>query len=281
MQMRNKHRTSTKQSQREQLRNRGYSYVDDNTDIEPPELTPEDYDNAPYEADDLSDYEEGEERQDDIHSSRRYEIQPVWILYEGQIIWSASRFGTKLAEKEYLRRRLQLLLNFLASKFPERTHEELLLSLQGFFVRDNDNNNDSAYWMESLRNIGIVYGKGKIIAVSKFRAGKGESKSRGLIRLQKYLEYLWLEHELAKPEHKSDKPFYWGNCKGWLPEGIKDFCREINSFCRTLDGAKHDDNVHGLGFSQTEFGYQDSTLQRKRLQEWEAWWNSKEKENDI
>ena len=79
----------------------------------------------------------------------------------------------------------------------------MLLSLQGFFVLDNDNGNDSAYWMESLRNIGIVYGKGKVIAVSKFRAGKGESKSRGLIRLQKYLEYLWLEHELAKPEHIS------------------------------------------------------------------------------
>ena len=281
MALRNRQRTSTKHSLQEQIRNRGYSYVDNNTDINEIELTPEDYDDAPYEADDLSDYEEGEELQDDIHISKRSGIQPIWLLYEGQILWATSNFGTRLAEKEYLRRRLQLLLNFLKGQFPDKSYDVLLLSLQGFFVRDNDNDEDAKYWLESLKNVGIIYGEGKILVLKNFRASKGESKSRGLVRLPKYLEYLWLERELMKPENISDKPFSWINCQRWLPDGLKSFCIEINEFCAMLDTQKRDNNTHGLGLKRVEFGYMDSTLQRKRLKEWAQWWNKKEKENDI
>ncbi len=277
MELKQRQRASTKHSLREQIRNRGYSYVDDNTDIDEIELTPEDYDDAPYEADDLSDYEESEERQDDIHVAKRSGVQPIWLLYEGQILWATSNFGTRLAEKEYLRRRLQLLLNFLKGQFPDKSYDELLLSLQGFFVRDNDNEEDSAYWLESLKNVGIIYCEGHILALKNFRAGKGESKSRGLVRLPKYLEYLWLERELMKPENISDKPFSWTNCQHWLLDGLKSFCKEINEFCATLDNLKHDKNTHGLALKQVKFGYMKSTLQRKRLKEWAQWWDKKER----
>ena len=281
MALRSRQRAGAKYVTQGRIPNRGHSYVDDSTDIDEIELTPEDYDDSPCEADDLSDYEEGEKIQDDIHASKRSGVQPIWLLYEGQILWATSNFGTKLAEKEHFRQRIQLLLNFLKGQFSERGYDELLLSLQGFFVRDNYNDDDPKYWLDSLNKAGIIYGEGKILVLKNLRASKGESKTRGFVSLPKYLEYFWLERELKKLGNISDKPFSWKTCQYWLPDGIKSFCREINEFCAALESQKRDEKTHGLGLKLVEFGYMDSTLQRKRLKDWAEWWAEKGKENDA
>lgn len=115
----NRHKTKTtaKTIQKEDITSRGYSYVDDNTLNDDDELTPEDYnDEAPDTADDRSEYDD--ENAEDIHVRRRSSIRSLWVLYEGRIIWAASHYGFNIAEKEYLRSRLQLLLEFLHGEFP-------------------------------------------------------------------------------------------------------------------------------------------------------------------
>ncbi len=126
-------------------------YIDDNTDPEEPELTEEDFIDSPLEAE-----EESEDYSDEYYSSgESFSIQPIWILYEGQILWSASRYGFNLTSKEYFRRRLQILLDFLVRKFPGKSYGDLLLSLQGFFAKDNTDS--KGHWLASLKNSGIIY----------------------------------------------------------------------------------------------------------------------------
>ncbi len=274
-------RTVFKISQKEKIRNMPFSFIDDLTDMDEPELTQDDVIDSPCEADDLSEYEGGYDYESEsgefISDSAIIKIKPLWILYEGQLIWASSRHGFKLAEKEYFRRRLQALLDFLADEFPDKTPGDLLLSLQGFFVRDNDEGSDPTYWLETLRNSGIVYGEDKILPIKNLRAGRGQGKDSESksVKLPDNLEYLWLERELSKPERYSelDEPFSWRNCNSWLPSGIRDFCSKVNELCAGFETDTEDKRAHRLGLKLLKFGYHDSTLQRKRLKGWALWWN--------
>ncbi|MBQ9404081.1 MAG: hypothetical protein IJU15_03775, partial [Synergistaceae bacterium] len=115
-----------KVSQKEKIRNLPFSFIDDLTDMAEPELTRDDVIDSPGEADDLSEYEDEYDYDSDLEAeSEKFissycviKIKPLWILHEGQLIWASSRHGFKLAEKEYFRRRLQTLLDFLADEFP-------------------------------------------------------------------------------------------------------------------------------------------------------------------
>ena len=264
-----------------------YTWLDDNADQEAPEITQDDYENAdiesPVEADEESD-DDYEIENDSDYAGNKFSVKPIWILINGQIIWAASRYGFRLGPKEYLRRRIQLLLNFLAEEFPEKSYEDLLLSLQGFFVRDNDADTESSSWMNSLKTTGILYGednllKDKIIPLSKFRVGQGKGKdtAQQLTRLPDTLEYLWLEHQLLKPERASQlNPLAWKNCKDWLIDGLNEFCRKINDFCFTFNNENDtEENAHGIGLKHIEFGYRESTIQRKRLEQWKKWWSQR------
>ena len=245
-------------------------YVDDSTDMEEVELTEEDYDEAPCEA-----VEESEDDENDDYSitTDAGVIQPIWILYEGQIIWAASHYGFRLSAKEYFRRRVQSILDFLAEEFPSKSYGELLLSLQGFFVKDNDGSKGN--WLESLKSAGILIADdGSVMPLGNLRVekGKGKDSEDRSVSLPENLEYLWLERELSKKEHASDNPLLWKNCKGWILEGINEFCAKINELCGQFVS---NNKEQGIGLKRVEFAYEESTLQRKKLQAWKKWWNRK------
>ena len=250
-----------------------YIYVDDSTDQEEIELTEDDYDEAPCEAD-----EESEDDEDDYSGDTNTEaVQPIWILCEGQILWAASHYGFRLSAKEYFRRRVQSILDFLAGEFPDKSYGELLLSLQGFFVKDNDGSKGN--WLESLKNAGILYTNDRsmgydIMPLGNLRAGKGKGKDSEdrSASLPENLEHLWLERELSKREHVSENPLLWKNCKGWILEGINEFCAEINELCNNFVS---NNDEQGIGLKTMEFAYEEATLQRKKLKAWKEWWNRK------
>ena len=254
-----------------------FVYVNDDTDSEDAELSAEDYDDAPLEADEESeDYDDNGEHSD---SAGTGSIQPVWLLYEGQILWSASRYGFRLSPKEYFRRRLQILLDFLAKEFPGKSYGDLLSALQGFFVKDNSSSKGN--WLDSLKNVGIIYMDGEtrkyeVMPIGNFRAGKGEGRYNEDISrsLPENLERLWLERELSKRIPASGNQLDWKNCKGWLLKELKDFCAKINELCTTFDIEDDEENAHdenGIGLKKTRFDYEASTLQRKKLHVWKKW----------
>ena len=244
------------------------AYIDDSTDTEEVTLTEEDSIDAPLEAD--------EESEDDISGedygvAEAFSIQPVWILHEGQIIWAASRYGYNLAPKEYLRRRLQILLDFLAEKFPGKSYGELLLSLQGFFARDNESSKGG--WLDSLKNSGILYYDGAakkycVMPLGNLRAGKGQGKL-----LPGKLESLWLEREFSKINPSaSTKDF--AKYKDSLVGSFKKFCADLNELYSTFD-SQEEDGGSGIGLRKTEFAYEESTLDRKKFGEWKNLWRTR------
>ena len=259
-------RESHKHANREDYIHRNVSvYMNDDTDPEDAELSAEDYDDAPLEAE-----EESEDYDDDGDRSEAAgigEIQPVWLLHEGQILWAASRYGFRLSPKEYFRRRLQTLLDFMAAKFPGKSYGELLVSLQGFFAKDNDSSKGS--WLESLKNAGIVYmseesGKYEIMPLGNFRAGKGHGKPN---ELPEKLKDFWLQCELSRTGQDSANPHDWGA----ILENFKKFCEEINDLCSRFDAqeeAPEDGKTSGIGLKKIEINYQTSTLERNILNKW-------------
>ena len=244
------------------------AYIDDLTDPEEVILTDEDSTDAPLEADEES---EDESSSEDYGVPESFSIQPIWILHEGQIIWSASRYGFNLAPKEYLRRRLQLLLDFLAERFPDKSCGELLLSLQGFFARDNESSKGG--WLDSLKNSGILYfdegiKKYCVMPLGNLRAGKGEGKL-----LPGKLESLWLDREFSKIK-PSVSPKDFAEYKASLIASFKNFCAELNELCSTFD-SHEEDGASGIGLKQTGFVYKESTLGRKKFGEWGKLWSVK------
>ena len=243
-------------------------YIDDNTDPEEPKLTEEDFIDSPLEAE-----EESEDYSDEYYSSSEsFSIQPIWILYEGQILWSASRYGFNLTSKEYFRRRLQILLDFLVRKFPGKSYGDLLLSLQGFFAKDNTDS--KGHWLASLKNSGIIYfdeltKKYNIISLGNFRAGKGQGKI-----LPEKIESLWLENEFSKINLSGNQGKF-KNYKASLIESFKNFCSELNDLCSLFASDSEDDNEEnkrGIGLKKIEFIYEDSTLDRKKFNSWKKLW---------
>ena len=247
------------------------SYIDDLTDPEEPKLTDKDSLDEPLEAGEKSEDDSG----DDYGVSEPFSVRPLWILYEGQILWSASHYGFNLAPKEYFRRRIQTLLDFLAEKFPGKSYGELLLSLQGFFAKDNESSKGN--WLDSLQNSGILYfderiKKYQLMPLGNFRAGKGQGKL-----LPGKIEYLWLEHEFSKL-NPSLSPKEFDKHKASLIESFKNFCAELNGLCSIFDS--EDDNSEeeksrGIGLKKTEFVYEVSTLDRKKFGQWKKLWSER------
>ncbi|MBQ6971857.1 MAG: hypothetical protein IJP86_05820 [Synergistaceae bacterium] len=245
------------------------NYIDDSTDPEEPEPTAEDSTDAPLEANEESDDDEGGE----YHvGAEAFSIQPIWILYEGQILWAASRYGFNLASKEYFRRRIQLLLDFLVRKFPGKSYGELLLSLQGFFVRDGESS--KGRWLDSLKNSGILFfderaKKYRVIPLSDFRADKGQGKG-----LPGKMEALWLEHEFSKINASvSRKDFE--KYKAGLFAGFKDFCAELNELCSVFDSQEDEgETKQSIGLKKIDFVYDESTLGNK-LTKWKKLWSKR------
>ena len=259
-----------------------YSSVDDNSDVDEILLDNEDFDRSPLEANENSDDDSDEI---DLDYSAGSGIQPIWLLYEGQIIWSASRYGFRMGAKEYFRRRIQVLLDFLKNKFPEKNYEDLLLSLQSFFVKDNtgDENSDTGSWLDSLKNAGIIYSNdGKIMTIGDFRVGKGQGKDRENLKnsLPENLEYILLEHILSENKYYQNNPLAQKNCKFELTEllvkDINAFCDELNELCQSFEGdSDSDEDAKGIGLNMIKFSYNANTIQRKRLKVWREWWNKK------
>ena len=286
MALRNTNKTKQKEklSNKQSYRLRGYSSVDDSSDVDEILLDDEDFDPSPLEANEESDDDDIDEI--DLDFSAGSGIQPIWLLYEGQIIWAASRYGFRMGAKEYFRRRIQLLLDFLKNKFPEKSYEDLLLSLQNFFVKDNtgDENSDTGYWLESLKNAGIIYSNdGKIMSIGDFRVGKGQGKIREdtLNSLPENLEYILLEHILSQNKYYHDNPLAKKNCKfeqtEVLVNDINNFCNELNELCQSFDGDSDSDEKgpKGIGLNMIKFSYDANTVQHKRLKGWREWWSKK------
>ena len=267
----------------EQLSSRRAEYVPDITAVDQPELNPEDdteidpedpsYDEDEY----LSDNDSGT----DPEVLRVNRVKPIWMLCGGQILWSALHYrpNSKLPPREYLRRRLQLLLDFMAGEFPDKKPEERLLGLAGIFTQDSEGDS----WLDSLKSVGIICG-GEVVPLSRFRAGKGKGKKikEGYsVPLPDNLVHLLLERELE--HHKEAHPLAWKNCKGWLPEALRKFCAEINAFCdknfEQEDGGEDPDDTppekkKGLGIRRIHFSYnEDSSINRNmnKLTSWKKW----------
>ena len=241
------------------------SYIEGTADPDEIDLTEEDSLDNPSEADEESEDESGG---DDYAVPKSFSVQPLWILYGGQILWAASHYGFNLAPKEYFRRRIQALLDFLAKKFPRKGYGELLLSLQGFFVRDGESS--KGRWLESLKSSGILYfdeGTKKycVIPLTKLRAEKGQGKS-----LPGKIESLWLESELAKI-NPSVSPKDFNKYKAPLIDSFKKFCAELNGLCSVFD-SQEEGSSGVLGLKRTEFVYEESTLDRKKFVEWKKLW---------
>ena len=260
-----------------------YSSVDDNSDPEEIALDDEDFNKSPLEADEESDDDRDEI---DLDYSAGSGVQPVWILYEGQIMWAASRYGFRMGAKEYFRIRIQELLKFFKEKFPEKSYEDLLLGLQVFFVKNNtgDENSDSGYWLESLKNAGIIYSEdGKIMSIGDFRVGKGQGKSRedNSNSLPENLEYILLEKILSQNKYRQNNPLAMKNSKFELIEllvkDINDFCAELNELCQSfeVDTNPEGDDPKGIGLKMIKFSYDANTIQKKRLKDWRKWWSKK------
>ena len=251
------------------------NYIDDSTDPEELELTEEDSFDDPLEADEESDDYSDEEYS---NGADAFSIQPIWILHEGQILWSASHYGFNLAPKEYFRRRIQTLLNFLAEKFPGKSYGELLLSLQGFFVRDNEASKGS--WLDSLKNSGIIYfdeetKKYCVMPLGNLRAGKGQGKI-----LPGKIESLWLEREFSKIRSFYGSQIDLEKHKDFIIGSFKKFCAELSSLCSVFDSQEAEEDSdkgqkNGIGLKQTEFVYEESTLYRKKFGEWKKLWSKK------
>ena len=161
---------------------------------------------------------------------------------------------------------IQLLLDFLAGKFPGKSYGELLLSLQGFFAKDNESSKGN--WLDSPKNSGILYfdegmKKYRVIPLSDFRAGKGQGKI-----LPGKMESLWLEHEFSKIS-ASVSPKEFEKYKAGLIVSFKKFCADLNVLCSVFDS--HDE--HGIGLKKIEFVYEESTLDRKKFGEWKKLWS--------
>ncbi len=248
------------------------SYIDDLTDPEEPELTDEDSLDEPLEAEEES---EDDSSGDDYGVAESFSIRPLWILYEGQILWAASHYGFNLTKKEYLRRRIQTLLDFLAKKFPRKSYGELLLSLQGFFAKDNESSKGN--WLDSLKNSGILYfdestKKYQLMPLGKLRAGKGQGKL-----LPGKIESLWLEHEFSKLT-LSLSPKDFDKHKAPLIDSFKNFCAELNALCSIFDSEDDDseeEKSRGIGLKKTEFIYEESTLDRKKFLQWKKLWGER------
>lgn len=248
------------------------NYIDDITDQEESELTQEDLLDSPEEADEESDDDKSDE---DYGSTDAFSIQPIWILYEGQILWSVSHYGFNLASKEYFRRRIQILLDFLADKFPDKSYGELLLSLQGFFARNNESSKGN--WLDSLKNSGILYfdegtKKYEVMPLGNFRAGKGQGKI-----LPGKIESLWLEHEFSKL-NGSLSPKGFDKYKAQLIENFKSFCSKLNESCSIFDTDEDDseeEKSYGIGLKKTKFVYEESTLDRKKFGQWKKLWSER------
>ena len=286
MALRNKNENKEKEklSNQQSYILRGYSSVDDSSDIEDTSLNDEDIDKSPLESKEGSDDDSDEV---DLDYSAGSGIQPIWILYEGQIIWAASRYGFRMGAKEYFRIRIQVLLDFLKEKFPEKSYEDLLLSLQGFFVKNNtgDENSDTGYWLESLKNAGIIYGNdGKIMSIGDFRVGKGQGKNREDLKnsLPENLEYILIEHILSQNKYYHNNPLAKKNCKSELTEvlvkDINDFCDELNELCQSFenDGYSNENEARGIGLKMIKFSYDGNTVQKRRLEGWREWWSRKQ-----
>lgn len=249
-------------------------YIDDTTDPDETDLTDEDSIDAPPEANEESDDENGGE---DYAAPESFSIQPIWILYEGQILWGASRYGFNIAPKEYFRRRIQTLLDFLAERFPDRNYGELLLSLQGFFAKDSESSKRG--WLESLKNSGILYfdertEKFCVMSIANLRAGKGQGKI-----LPGKLESLWLESELAKIDTSSGSKDF-KKYKAALTESYKKFCADLNEMCGIF--ASHEEEgadkskISSIGLKKIEFVYEERTLANK-ISEWKKKFMESEK----
>lgn len=255
-----------------------YVYVDDDTDQPTLDLSDEDYDDAPLEANEESD-DDTDESSDYPDTEGAGNIRPIWLLYEGQILWAASRYGFRIAPKEYFRRRVQKLLHFLASKFPGKSYGDLLLSLKGFFAKDNDSSKGN--WLESLKNTGILYldetkKDYEIMPLGDLRAGKGQGKNN---ELPEMIERLWFEREVSKSGLAPGTSPDWDKFGALLLDSFKNFCEELNDLCGSFDSHEEEDSgkgiTSGIGLKKTEFTYEESTLQRKKLDRWKKWWRKK------
>ena len=203
----------------------------------------------------------------------RMSARPLWLLYNNQLLWAASDFGFHVQQREYFRQLIQKLLDFLVTEFPNKSSEELLLSLCGFFVKDGDKKSDksseensgeepeitiyeteesetkeevnesapdnqekkSVNWLNSLGSAGIVYGKNKILLIRSLRASKGQGKSGQSVNLPEGLEHLWLERELAKSENQIGNK----NPLGWVhfyKKGAKGtMFTNLSDFCEKIN----------------------------------------------
>ncbi|MBQ7594467.1 MAG: hypothetical protein IJU48_08970 [Synergistaceae bacterium] len=230
--------------------------------------------------------------------------RPLWLLYGSQLLWASSDFGFQVQQREYFRQRVQVLINFLSKEFQGKKSYELLLALRGFFVKDGKANKanetsddvktrkkekDPGAWLDNLDNVGIVYGKNKILLITSLRASKGQGKSRGSISLPEGIEHLWLERELSKPENHVEDPFSWkhfykGGDKNSMHENLLTFCEGINKVCKSFKEPEilHETDgtpIYGIGLKNIEFSYTETGLHGgeypTKLNMWQDWWNIK------
>ena len=214
----------------------------------------------------------------------RMSARPLWLLYNNQLLWAVSDFGFHIQQREYFRQLIQKLLDFLVKEFPNKSSEELLLSLCGFFVKNGDKKSDknseensseepeitiyeteeskakeevnesvldnqekkSGNWLNSFGSAGIVYGKNKILLIRSLRASKGQGKAVQSVNLPEGIEHLWLERELAKPENQlgNKNPLGWAHFYKQGADGT--MFTNLLAFCKKINSAFDDEDNEKL-----------------------------------
>lgn len=71
-------------------------------------------------------------------------VRPLWLLYNGRLIWASEDFGYNTAPREQLRIRTQKVINFLRNYFPEKDDAQCLELINRFFVAESDKKQSGA-----------------------------------------------------------------------------------------------------------------------------------------
>lgn len=188
--------------------------------------------------------------------------RPIWLLFNEQLLWAADRPGYRLAEYERLRRKLQALLDYLSSVFPEKEPFERLLLLRGYFVAGENKKGTttgSVFGNDDALSSKTIVWPGGTMSLKELQSTRG--KGRGT-RLPDALEFALIRREL--PKHLDVKtPLGWRYCKGWVMETLGAVCEHLNDQI---------EKIHVLaGIAQRTFGYTEDSITKggnTRLSKW-------------
>ena len=286
------HRREQKQTQdhrKETTRNRqirsGRALITDTNAL--PEPDNEDISLEEIQDADLPDEEEQSDGGDDIPQDETESadaaflppplVRPLWLLYNGRLIWASENFGYNTAPREQLRIRTQKVITFLRDYFPEKDDAQRLELINRLFVAESDKkqsganpedlgapesseaqNSDpgagraktksSANWLKasSLARVGIVCNSRT--TPLKMLMGSQGSKNKAL---PDELLHAWFDKFCKK--NSEEKEILAPKNSKWLYGELKDFCKKLREAGST----------EVLGLAPLKCDYKEGTYEKK------------------